>query len=37
MFMPRYQNAEQNYDTKLADKCFENVAKFRYFETTITK
>jgi hypothetical protein len=30
MFLFRHQNAGQNYDIKIADRCFENVAKFRY-------
>jgi hypothetical protein len=36
MLLSRHQNAGQNYDIKLADRCFENVAKFRYLGTTIT-
>jgi hypothetical protein len=32
----RHQTAGQNYDIKLANRCFENVAKFRYLGTTIT-
>jgi hypothetical protein len=35
MLLPRHQNAGQNHDIKIADRCFENVAKFRYLETTI--
>jgi hypothetical protein len=30
------ENAGQSHDIKIANKCFENVAKFRYLETTIT-
>jgi ribosomal protein S2 len=26
----------QNHDIKIADRCFENVAAFRYLGTTIT-
>jgi hypothetical protein len=29
-------NAGQRYDIKIANRCFENVAKFRYLGTTIT-
>jgi hypothetical protein len=32
----RHQNAEQNHDIKIGNRCFENVKQFRYFETTIT-
>jgi hypothetical protein len=31
-----HQNAEQNYDIKIVNRCFENVAKFRYSGTAIT-
>jgi ribosomal protein S2 len=36
MFLSRCQNAGQNHDIKFADRSFENVAQFRYLETTIT-
>jgi hypothetical protein len=36
MLLSRYQNAGQNRDIETADRCFDNVAEFRYFETTIT-
>jgi ribosomal protein S2 len=36
MFLSRHQNAGQSYDIKIANRCFENVAKFRYLGTTIT-
>jgi hypothetical protein len=36
MLLPRHQNAGQSHDIKIANKCFENVAKFFYLETTIT-
>jgi ribosomal protein S2 len=36
MFLSRHQNAGQNHDIKIANKCFENVTKFRYLGTTIT-
>jgi hypothetical protein len=29
-------NAGQNHDIKLANRCFENVAQFRYLGNTIT-
>jgi hypothetical protein len=36
MFMSRHQITEQNHYIKVANKSFENVTKFRYFETTVT-
>jgi hypothetical protein len=36
MLLSRHQNAGQNYDIKIANRCFENVANFRYLRTTIT-
>jgi hypothetical protein len=36
MLLSRQQNAGQNYDIKIANRCFENVAKFKYLVTTIT-
>jgi hypothetical protein len=36
MFLSRHQNAGQNHDIKLGNRCFENVAQFRYLGTTIT-
>jgi hypothetical protein len=30
MLLSRHQNAGQNNDIKTADRCFENVAQFRY-------
>jgi hypothetical protein len=30
------QYAGQNHDLKIADRCFENVAQFRYFGINIT-
>jgi ribosomal protein S2 len=36
MIMSRHQNAGQNYDIKIANRCFENVAQFRYLGTTVT-
>jgi hypothetical protein len=34
--LSRHQNSGQNYDIKIANRCFENVAKFRYLGTNIT-
>jgi hypothetical protein len=31
------QNVGQNYDTKTANNCFENVARLKYFGTTVNK
>jgi hypothetical protein len=36
MLLSRHQNAGQSHDIKVANGCFENVAKFRYFGTRIT-
>jgi ribosomal protein S2 len=36
MLLSRHQNAGQSHDIKIANKCFDNVAKFRYLGTTIT-
>jgi hypothetical protein len=36
MLLSRHQNAGQSYDIKLANGCFENVAKLRYLRTTMT-
>jgi len=33
----RYQNAERNGDVKIDNRSFENVAKSKYFRTTVTK
>jgi hypothetical protein len=35
MLLSRYQNGGQNHDIKISNRCFENVAKFRYLGTTI--
>jgi hypothetical protein len=32
----RYQNAGKNHDIKIANRCFENMAQFKYLETTVT-
>jgi hypothetical protein len=36
MLLSHHQNAGQNYDIKIADRCFENVTQFIYWGTTIT-
>jgi hypothetical protein len=36
MLLSRHQNAGQNQDIKIANTSFENVAQFKYLETTIT-
>jgi ribosomal protein S2 len=36
MLLSRHQNAEQNHDIKIGNRCFENVTQFRYLGTTIT-
>jgi hypothetical protein len=33
MLLPHHQNAGQNHDIKIGNRCFENVAQFRYFGT----
>jgi hypothetical protein len=36
MLLTRHQNAGQNHNIKIGDRSFENVAKFKYFGTTVT-
>jgi hypothetical protein len=36
MLLSCHQNAGQNHDIKIGNRCFENVAQFRYLGTTIT-
>jgi ribosomal protein S2 len=36
MLLSHQQNAGQIYDIKIANRCFENVAKFKYLGTTTT-
>jgi hypothetical protein len=35
MLLSLHQNAGQNHDIKIVNRCFENVAQFKYFGTTI--
>jgi hypothetical protein len=35
MLLSGHQNAGQNQDIKIANRCFENVAQFRYLGTDI--
>jgi hypothetical protein len=35
MLLSRHQNAGQNHDIKIGNRCFENVAQFRYLGTTV--
>jgi hypothetical protein len=34
--MVHYQNVGQNYNAEVGNKYFENVAKFKYLEATLT-
>jgi hypothetical protein len=36
MLLSRHQNAGRNHDIKIGNRCFKNVAQFRYLGTTIT-
>jgi hypothetical protein len=36
MLLCRHYDARQNHDMKRANRCFENVAQFKYFGTTVT-
>jgi hypothetical protein len=36
MLLSYHQNTWQNYDIKVANRCFENVAQFKYWGTTVT-
>jgi hypothetical protein len=36
MSLSRHQNAGQNHDVKICNRCFENVAEFGYLGTTMT-
>jgi hypothetical protein len=35
MLLSRHQNVGQNCDIKIANRSFENVSQFEYFETTV--
>jgi hypothetical protein len=36
MLLSHHQVAGKNHDTKIGDRCFENVAQFRYLGTRAT-
>jgi hypothetical protein len=36
MLLSRQQNAGQNHDIKIANRCLKNVEQFRYLGTTVT-
>jgi hypothetical protein len=36
MLLSRHRNIRQNRDMKIANRCFENVAQFRYLGMTVT-
>jgi hypothetical protein len=36
MLLSRHHNVGQNHDIKIANRCFENVAQFKYLGTTVT-
>jgi hypothetical protein len=36
MLLSHHQNSGQNHHIKIANRCFENVAHFRYLGTTVT-
>jgi hypothetical protein len=36
MLLSCHQNAGQNHDIKIANRCFENVAQFKYLRVTVT-
>jgi hypothetical protein len=35
MLLSRHQNAGQNHEIKIGNRCFENVAQFKYLGTTV--
>jgi hypothetical protein len=36
MLLSRHQNAGKNYDIKIGDRSFKNVARFNYLGRTVT-
>jgi hypothetical protein len=36
ILLSRHQSVGQNYDIKIDNRCFENVAQFKYLGTTVT-
>jgi hypothetical protein len=36
MLLPHHENAGQNHDIKVANRCFENLGQFKYLVITIT-
>jgi hypothetical protein len=36
MLLSRHQSAGQNHDIKIGNRCFENVAQFKYLGTSVT-
>jgi hypothetical protein len=36
MLLPHYRNADQNRDTEIANRLFENLSLFRYLGTAVT-
>jgi hypothetical protein len=36
MLLTRHQNAGQNHDINRANRCFQNVAHFKYLRMTVT-
>jgi hypothetical protein len=36
MLLSRHHNAGQNHDIKIANRCFENVAQFKYLGMTVS-
>jgi hypothetical protein len=37
MLLSRHQNAGQNHDIKIPNRCFENMEQFKYLETTVNR
>jgi hypothetical protein len=37
MLLSRHQNAGQNHGIKIGNRCFENVAQFKYLRSTATE